>query len=88
MINEVSDKTGVSADLILSRDRSISIVCLRQLYWKLLREKKRYTFREIAELNGRDGSTIQLGIKRVNDLIQTGDKLACSYWDKIKSIEK
>jgi chromosomal replication initiation ATPase DnaA len=87
MIYEISKKTGVPVELILGRSRVVGIVCVRQLYWKLLRERKRYTFREIAELNERDISTVQQGICRANGLLQAGDKMACELWNKLKGLE-
>lgn len=84
MVAEVSIKTGIPVEVILGRSRESRVACVRQLYWKLLRERKRYTFRRIAELNNRDVATIQLGVQRINGLLETGDQLACGLWDVIK----
>lgn len=87
MIIEVSALTGIPALDILSdrRDKEISIA--RQLYWKLLREKKGYTNRLIGKLCGRNHSAVSQGIKRVSGLLYTNDKLATRVWDKLKGIE-
>lgn len=86
MVIEISKITGIPAEAILGRSRTPNVVCARQLYWKLLREKKRFTLREIGEMNDRDASTIQQGIKHAEDLLDTGDKISCSLWEKIKTV--
>ena len=88
MILEVSNITGIPVEVILGRSRDPEVSCVRQLYWKILRDKKHYTFRRIAELNERETSSIQLGIKRVNNLLDTGDSMAREFWNKIKAIER
>ena len=86
MIEYISKKTGVPVEVILGRERVAKVVCVRQIYWKLLREKKHYTFREIAYLTGRDTSTVHSGISRINDLLETGDDVACGLWGKFKEL--
>lgn len=87
MVVYVSNITGIPVETILGRSRDTKVSCVRQLYWKLLREKKRYTFRKIAELNERDTSSVQLGVKRVNNLLETGDEMACELWNNLKGLE-
>lgn len=84
MIEDISKKTGIPVEMILGRSRDPKVSCVRQLYWKLLREKKRYTFRMIGELNDRDVSSVQLGVKRVNNLLEARDEMACELWNKLK----
>lgn len=86
MIEDISKKTGIPVEVILGRERITKAVCVRQIYWKLLREKKRFTFREIAEMNNRDTSTVYSGISRINDLLETGDDVACGLWGKFKEL--
>lgn len=88
MVVEVSKLTGIPVELILGRSRDPKVSCVRQLYWKLLRDEKHYTFRRIAELNERETSSIQLGVKRANNLLDTGDSMAYEFWNKIKAIER
>lgn len=87
MVIYVSNITGIPVEIIIGRSRDPKVSCVRQLYWKLLREKKRYTFRKIGELNDRDTSSVQLGVQRVNNLLETGDKMACELWNQLKGIE-
>lgn len=87
MITEVACRTGVPVDVILGRYTDKRSVCIRQLYWRLLRIRKRYAFRRIAELNDCDTSRIQKGIKRIEGLLESGDTMACNYWNKIKDIK-
>ena len=87
MISEVSVITGIPVDELLGRSRVSRTVTARQLYWKLLREKKKYGFHVMAAVCERNHSTIVNGIKRVNGLLESGDKLAVEIWSKIKNIE-
>jgi chromosomal replication initiation ATPase DnaA len=74
-------------DDILGRNRRREIIIVRQLYYKLVREKKGFTISKIGELCGRDHSTITNGIKHVNDLLETKDYYAVKMWNKIKGIK-
>ncbi len=87
MIDEVSKKTGIPVEIIRGRGRDLKVSCVRQLYWKLLRERKRYTFSKIAELNDRNASSVKLGVRRVNNLLEIGDEIACGLWNKLKTIK-
>lgn len=87
MISEVSQRTGVPENIILGRRSTQLYNCVRQLYWKLLREKKNYVFRYIAELCDVDTATVQYGVKRVNGLLESNDGLAVEMWNKIKDIK-
>ena len=87
MISEVSARTGMPIDDILGRSRVHEIVTVRQLYWKLIREKKCFTVARIGMLCERDHSTIVLGIKHANDLLETNDLYATLMWNKMKGIE-
>lgn len=87
MISDVEKLTGVNTFEILGRDRTKRTRLVRQLYWKLLYEKKGYGYSEIGRLNERNHSTIISGIKQANNLLETGDKLAVELWAKMKEIE-
>ena len=88
MINEFSKSIGMIPEKILGDSRNPEVSCARQLFWKILREKGRRSFREIGEMNDRDTSTILLGIKRINGLLDSGDALAVSMWDKVKHLNE
>lgn len=87
MISEVSKITGVPESIILGRKSTQLYNCVRQLYWKLLREKKRFAFRHIAELCDTKTETVQYGVKRVNGLLESNDEMAVKMWNKIKDIK-
>lgn len=86
MINEFTELSGVTLEELFCDSRSPRIVCARQLYWKLLKEKGRLTYRDIKGKSNRDMATISEGLKRVNGLLDTGDELATSMWDKVKHL--
>lgn len=87
MISEVSARTGIAIDDILVRSHSREVSTVRQLYYKLLREKKCYSVTLLGRLCDRDYSTIVNGIKHANDLLESGDAYADAIWNKIKEIE-
>lgn len=87
MITEIEKRLNISADEILGNNRKMDVSIVRQLYWKLLKEKKGFSYSEIARLNGRDHSTIVYGIKRVNGFLEMRDKETIDLWNKIKDIE-
>lgn len=86
MISDISARTGIPIDDILGRSRVRDITTVRQLYYKLLREKKCYSVVIIGRLCERNHSTISNGIKHVNDLLETKDEYTVKMWDKIKNI--
>lgn len=87
MISDVSARTGISVDNILGRSRTREIMTVRELYYKLLRDRKCFSTTLIAKLCDRDYSTIYSGINHVNDLLETKDEYATLMWDKMKGIE-
>jgi chromosomal replication initiation ATPase DnaA len=87
MITEIEKRLNISADEILGNNRKMDVSIVRQLYWKLLKEKKGFSYSEIARLNGRDYSTIIYGIKRVNGFLEMRDKMATELWEKMKDIQ-
>ncbi len=86
MITEVSILTGIPVNELLGRSRVAETATARQLYWKLLREKKHYSYHVLSALCERRHSTIVLGIQRVNDLLDADDEYATLMWRKIKEI--
>ncbi|WP_416349488.1 helix-turn-helix domain-containing protein [Proteiniphilum sp.] len=87
MICDVSVRTGMHVDDILGRSRIQDIALVRQLYWKLLRMKKSYSFKTIGRLCERNHSTIVNGIKHVDSLLEINDEYAVKMWNKVKDIE-
>lgn len=87
MITEISASTGISVDDILGCTRVHAVVIVRQLYYKVLREKKGFPFSWIGLLCYRDHSTIVSGLKHVNGLLEVGDKYTVQMWDRIKDME-
>lgn len=87
MVSDVSARTGIAIDDILGRSRVREIMTVRELYYKLLREKKCFSITLIGKLCDRSYQTIMSGINHVNDLLETGDEYTVKMWDNIKGIE-
>ncbi|HBG39928.1 MAG TPA: hypothetical protein DEG28_01010 [Porphyromonadaceae bacterium] len=87
MINEVSKKTGIPVNDLLGKSRKHEVSCVRQLYYKLLKEKTGFSTAKVAELCSRNHATVLYGIRKVNDMLQIGDKYAVRMWNKIKDLE-
>ena len=86
MITEFSKLTCVSIDDLLGTTRVSHISAMRQMYWKLLATKG-FTREQIGTMNSRNHSTITVGIKHINGLIET-DLYCAEIWEKVKSIKR
>lgn len=86
MISEFSSKVGIPVEEIIGRSRERMAVDARHLYWRLLRDKKNFTVTVIARLNERTHATVVHGLKKADDLLETGDAYTVKMWDKIKDI--
>lgn len=87
MITKFSKITGFSPNELLGRNRRSDLVTARQLYWKLLRERKKYSYTCIARLNDRHHATILQGIRHVDNLLECNDNVTCEIWGKVKDID-
>ena len=83
-----SQIVGVPVKDITGKRRHDHIVIARQLYWKLLREYHGVTFQHAGAMCGRTPSTIISGIKRVNGLLESGDKMALEMWGKVMETDR
>jgi hypothetical protein len=73
-------------DNIAKRCRERDVVLGRQLAFKLLREHLKMSFKSISEVFGdaiKDHSTVIHGIRRINDLLDSGDILASEKFNTI-----
>ena len=78
------DACGVNN--IAKRCRERDVVLGRQLAFKLLREHLMMSFKSISQVFGdavKDHSTVMHGLKRVNDLLDSGDILASEKFNAI-----
>lgn len=68
------DACGVNNILKVCRERDV--VLARQMACKLMRDNLMMSFKSIGEVFGKDHSSIMHGIRRINDLLDSGDILA------------
>ena len=87
MITELAKITNIPADQILGQSRMKQAVDARNLYYKLLRERG-FSYPESAKLCDRTAATVLHGVRRVDGLLQVGDKTTIEMWDKIKEIRR
>lgn len=78
-----SELIGVPVGELTGSSRFANAVTARQLYWKLLRERYGATLRYAGELTGRKHCTVYAGIRRVNGLLEQGDRMAVEMWGKV-----
>lgn len=78
-----SELVGVPVRSLTGSSQFADAVLARQLYWKLLRERYGATLRYAGELTGRKHCTVYAGIRRVNGLLEQGDRLAVEMWERI-----
>lgn len=76
VIDAVSKAFGVSDDRIKGRERSREVALPRQVAMYLLREEGRVSLPKIGEMiGGRDHTTVIYGCEKVNNLLETDDRL-------------
>lgn len=86
MITEFSARVGIPVSEILGRGRVQPVNDARHLYWKLLRDRRGFSYTQLAKLNERTPASILHGVKTANDKLSVGDKVVCEMWDKVKDI--
>ncbi len=76
VLEAVSRAFGVSTDRLLGRDRSREVALPRQVAMYLLREEGGVSLPQIGNfVGGRDHTTVIYACDKVNDLIETDDRL-------------
>lgn len=73
-------------DNIARKCRERDVVLARQMAFKLLRDYLMMSFKSIAQVFGnavKDHSTVIHGLTRINDLLDTGDILACEKFNTV-----
>jgi chromosomal replication initiation ATPase DnaA len=86
MIIEFTKRTGIRAQEILGRVRTRRLNDARHLYWLLL-YRNGFCYSDIGRLAGRDHSTVISGIRRIRDLLETGDRLVGGMWEAVKDLD-
>ena len=75
IINDVSQRSGIKKEKILSRNRRKEIVAARFACMYLLRKEAFMTFAAIGRVFGRDHSTAMHALRTVENLLYTNDYL-------------
>ena len=75
IINDVSQRSGIKKEKILSRNRRKEIVAARFACMYLLRKEAFMTFAAIGRLFGRDHTTAIHALSSVENLLDTNDYL-------------
>lgn len=76
IIAAVSDRTGVSAQGILSHRKMVRMVRARQIAWFLASEITRLHFAEIARRMCRDHTSVMHGVRKIEGMIPVDSELA------------
>jgi len=91
MITEFSKAVCVPEPAILEkknrRGGSGRLSDLRQIYWNLLHENG-FSYLEIGNLCERDRVTVYQGIKRVKQLLESGDRETVLIYELTKHIKR
>jgi chromosomal replication initiation ATPase DnaA len=88
MITEFSKTLMVSeSDVADLRHLSGRLSYIRQLYWYLLK-KNGFSNADISRLTGKDHATILYGVKRIENLLQVGDKDITRLYELTKNIKR
>ena len=76
VLNAVSRAFGISNDRLLGRERTREVALPRQIAMYLLREEGNVSLPQIGEfIGGRDHTTVIYACDKVNDLMETDDRL-------------
>ena len=75
IINDVSQRSGIKKEKILSRNRRKEIVAARFACMYLLRKEAFMTFAAIGRVFDRDHSTAMHALRTVENLLETNDYL-------------
>jgi chromosomal replication initiator protein len=76
VLEAVSRSFGISNDRLLGRERTREVALPRQIAMYLLREEAGISLPQIGELSGgRDHTTVIYGCDKVNNLMETDDRL-------------
>ena len=75
IINDVSQRSGIKKEKILSRNRRKEIVAARFACMYLLRKEAFMTFAAIGRIFGRDHTTAIYALSSVENLLDTNDHL-------------
>lgn len=79
-LNVAADVAGTTVTILTSGYRLGTYCMMRQIvaYW--LHKEKGYSKRDIAVAINRDRSTIYHAVKRIDDLLEIGDKITTKCW--------
>jgi chromosomal replication initiation ATPase DnaA len=87
MITEFCRILNVFPDDVLGETRREPDVSLRHLYYYLL-FRNGISCKNIGFLNDQDRTTVVYAIKRVNELLEVGDKWMTWRWEAVKEIKR
>ena len=87
IINDVSQRSGIEKEKILSRNRRKEIVAARFACMYLLRKEAFMTFAAIGRIFGRDHSTAMHALRTVENLLETNDYLMVKNTGVVPNVE-
>lgn len=84
-LNVAADVAGTTVKILTSGYRLATYCMMRQIaaYW--LHKEKGYRMRDIAPAFNRDRSTIYHAVKRIDDLLEIGDRLTTDLWNRFST---
>ena len=84
-LNVAADVAGTTVNILTSGYRLGTYCMMRQIvaYW--LHKEKGYSKRDIAVAINRDRSTIYHAVKRIDDLLEIGDRLTTDLWNRFST---
>jgi hypothetical protein len=84
-LNVAADVAGTTVQILTSGYRLSTYCMMRQIvaYW--LHKEKGYSKRDIAVAINRDRSTIYHAVKRIDSLLEIGDRLTTHLWNRFST---
>lgn len=87
VIEEFADRLHLTKNDLLMRSRNITVSKARLILYKFLRDNTNLISADVGLMVNRKFSAIITGVKRANELLDSGDSEALYMWNAIKDID-
>ena len=87
IIEEFADRLNLTKSDLLMRSRGKTVSKARLILYKFIRDNTNFCYAEIGLMVNKNHSTVSLGVRSANELLDSGDSEALYMWNAIKDID-
>lgn len=87
VVEEFANRLALKKSDLLMRSRNKTVSKARLILYKFIRDNTNLTYSDIGLMVNRKFSAIITGVKRANELLDSGDSEALYMWNAIKDID-